>query len=137
MSSRHRRLSAAADRLSRLEVARKELAEAAGLDVSNLTPDTKIRLEHAAWGTLALGNSRAAILSGEQMDITAIERLVTALNDLLPKASPSLTVHLVYTCYDCAKQSAPTPLDASNPDDNAPPEVVADRARRAAAARQG
>jgi hypothetical protein len=74
-------------------------AEAAGLPD---TPASRQRIEDAAWIDLAMDVTRAAILRGQPVEVSALERLVAARNSILPSAT-TLNVRFVdgFVCPKC------------------------------------
>jgi len=104
--AKRRAAAATEDRLSRLMALRTELALAAGISLDSITPNQKLKLEHACWTSLQVENLRAAILEGQIVEVTATERLVAALNDLCPQRPQELIVKLVSGAQHCSKCDA-------------------------------
>ena len=93
----------------------RENTEAAGLPD---TPVNRQRIEDATWVDLATDATRAAILRGQAVEVSALERLVAARNAILPSATV-LNVNFVEAGAICPKCQQPTtPLPA-------PPQPVA------------
>jgi hypothetical protein len=73
-------------------------------------PPNDMRIELAAYATLALDASKAAVLRGEAVDIGPWRQLVDQLTGLCPK-SERLTVSYVYTCWTCKSESQRDPAE--------------------------
>lgn len=87
----------------------RQNTEAAGLPD---TPADRQRIEDCTWLDLATDNVRAAILRGQAVEISALERLVAARNSILPSATV-LDVNFVEAgaiCPRCQAATMPLPL---------------------------
>jgi hypothetical protein len=137
MSRRRRQQQAAvtADRLGRLKQLRIELAEAAGIEIDNLSPSDKVRIETAVWLQLSLENSRTRILQGEPLDPTTLERVANALRELLPPANEELVVKLVTSslCPKCEALAESEAKTLEQAEREAAAESVANHARASSA----
>ena len=81
--------------------------EAAGL------PDTasnRQRIEDATWIDLAMDVTRTAILRGQVVEASQLERLVAARSSILPKTE-RLTVAYVYMCCGCRSECQRDPAE--------------------------
>lgn len=98
--------SAHAENAARFKARLRENAEAASL------PDTaanRMRITDATYIDLAIDSVRAAILRGEVVEVTALERLVAARNSILPPASAPFVVSFVDHSDVCIRCKSPLP----------------------------
>ena len=115
----HAALSARANRFKALQTELMQASELAD------TPANRQRIETVALIDLATDSVREAILRGDVVEVGALERLVTARTSILPAANnTSLTVHFVYTCHECRKESATNPEAAAEPEAVSPVKAV-------------
>lgn len=99
----------------------RENTEAAGLPD---TPANRQRIEDATWVDLATDATRAAILRGQAVEVSALERLVAARNSILPSAT-TLNVNFVEAGAICPRcQQATTPLPPNDERVPAEPEAT-------------
>ena len=94
-----------ADRAGKFKARQRENAEAAGLPD---TPANRQRIEDATWLDLAMDNTRTAILRGQTVEVSALERLVAARNSILP-SNTVLNVHFIDGSDLCANCRAVLP----------------------------
>ena len=77
------------------------------------TPANRKRIEDATWIDLAMDNTRAAILRGESVEVSALERLAAARNSLLPETESTLRIvwnEQCQYCPQCGWKSEPTEI---------------------------
>jgi hypothetical protein len=98
-----------ADSKRRLKRIQRDLCTAAGLDLNTLSVADRIRIEQAAFATLARDNLQAKALAGHVIDVAEIERLTSAVALVLPTKPVDLQVRFVDHSDVCVLCRAPLP----------------------------
>jgi hypothetical protein len=103
---RHRKRSGDdhVDNAARFKARLRENTEAASLPD---TPANRMRITDATYIDLAIDNTRAGILRGEVVEVSALERLVGARNGILPPASEPFVVRFVDHTDICSCAARP------------------------------
>jgi hypothetical protein len=67
------------------------------------------RLEQGAWLLLAEDVLKESLLRGEPVPLEALKPVTDMLASILPVESKTLTIHYLYKCQSCLRESADDP----------------------------